>query len=435
MVQPRVAVVGAGIAGISAAYHLRDAADVTLFDAADRVGGHAHTVEIRQNDETVGLDTAFVVYNEAHYPTFTKFLADLGVPTKAHPGKFSYFDLTRGHCYVSDDFGLTEDEFAAKYPPEIAGLWAQERRFAYESRRDFLRGRTDVPLGEYLERNGYSPEFRYGFIVLLATAVWSVPPDQIWDMPASTVIAFFFAHGYEGLGSRSVPWRTIQGGSVTYVRAAVRQLRAAGQTIRLGQPVLGVGEDDTGVTVRSAAGVERFDNVVLATHADDSVRLLDRLAPGQEILRQIPYHPNTVYLHSDPSCMPADRDGWRSWNYGKADGPDGTRTWAVYYLNELQQLDSPRDFFLTLGDGPLPDARHVIAELQYRHPVFSAGARAAQREIHSVNALPSRVKFAGSYLHSRQLGPDIIGGHESAFDSGAAAAAAVLRDHARTATG
>src|SRR5664279_2938478 len=203
MVQPRVAVVGAGVAGISAAYHLRGAAEVTLFDAADRVGGHANTIEIQENGATVGLDTAFVVYNEAHYPTFTKFLADLGVPTKAHPGKFSYFDLSRDQCYVSDDFALSQDEFAAKYPPEIASLWAQERRFSHESRRDFLRGRTNVPLGEYLESNGYSAEFRYGFIVLLATAVWSVPPDQIWEMPASTVIAFFFAHGYEGLGSRS----------------------------------------------------------------------------------------------------------------------------------------------------------------------------------------------------------------------------------------
>lgn len=426
MVEPRVAVVGAGVAGISAAYHLRGAAEVTLFDAADRVGGHANTIEIQENGATVGLDTAFVVYNEAHYPTFTKFLADLGVPTKAHPGKFSYFDLSRDQCYVSDDFALSQDEFAAKYPPEIASLWAQERRFSHESRRDFLRGRTNVPLGEYLESNGYSAEFRYGFIVLLATAVWSVPPDQIWEMPASTVIAFFFAHGYEGLGSRSVPWRTIHGGSITYVRAAMRQLRADGQTVRVGHPVLGVSEDDTGVSVRSAAGVERFDSVVLATHADDSVRMLDRLAPGQEILREIPYYPNTVYLHSDPSCLPADRSAWRSWNYGKADGPNGPRTWAVYYLNELQQLNSGRDFFLTLGEGPQPDPRHVIAELEYRHPIFSDKARAAQRDIHSVNGLNSRVKFAGSYFHSRQLGPDIIGGHESAFDSGAAAAAAVL---------
>ncbi len=416
----RVAVIGAGIAGLSAAYRLRADAEVTLFESAAQAGGHAHTIEIDHNGTALGLDTAFIVYNEPHYPSLTKFFADLGVPTKAHPGRFSFFDHG-GHAYVSEDFDLPEHEVVERYPAEFVSLWREARRFHRESPKDFMRGRADLPLADYLDRNRYSESFRHGFIVLIATAAWSVPAERIWEMPASTVIAFFFAHGAEGLGGRTVPWRTVEGGSITYVRAVLDRLHA-NASVHLRTEVLGVREEADAVAVRTAAGVERFDQVVLATHADDALRLLERPTPRQLMLAAIEYHPTRAVLHTDPTIMPASRTHWRSWNYGRS---PGLRSWVVYYLNRLQDFPCEKNFFVSL-DCPLRIRdEHVIADLQHRHPIFTTEVRRLQREIHSVNE-GSRVKFAGSYFHSRRLGPDIVGSHESAFDSGQAAADSVL---------
>ncbi|WP_249124354.1 NAD(P)/FAD-dependent oxidoreductase [Saccharopolyspora erythraea] len=425
----RVAVVGAGAAGISAAHRLRSDADVTVFEASDRPGGHARTVEVTDDGRTLGLDTAFVVYNEPHYPEVTRFFDHLGVATREHPGRFSFFDLDSPTAYVSEDFDLTAEQVRARYPAEFARLWEEATRFYRESPRDFIRKRTDCPLGEYLDRNGYSEEFKYGFVVLVSTAAWSVPADRVWDMPASTVVAFFLAHGAEGLGGRGVPWRTVTGGSVRYVRAAVEELRRCGNEVRLNAPVTGVQEREDGVAVRTDAGVEHFDYAVLATHADDALAVLERPTERQRRLEAVRYHRTKVDLHTDPAVMPADRSRWRSWNYGRVRRDDTQDSWVVYYLNELQGLTSEHDYFVTL-DCPVPvDESRVIERFDYRHPIFTIDVRRMQPDIHSVNE-GSRVKFAGSYFHSRRMGPDIVGSHEAAFDSGAAAAESVRRDAA-----
>lgn len=423
--KPQVAVVGGGAAGISAAYHLREDAQVTLFESAPQLGGHAYTVEVEDAGRTFGLDTAFIVYNEPHYPKITRFFADLGVATQSHPGKFCFFDLDVKSAYVSDDFERPEDEVRERYPAEFVRLWEEARRFLAESPRHFVRKQADIPLGEYLDRNGYSDEFRYGFIVLISTAAWSVPADRIWEMPASTVIAFFFAHGAEGLGGRTAPWRTVTGGSVSYVRAAAARLRAARSRIRLATPVLGVRQEEDGVVVRTAAGPERFDYAVLATHADDSLAVLENPTPRQRMLEAFAYHPTRATLHTDESVMPQDRTAWRSWNYGRRNVDGEQVSWVNYYLNDLQCLDGTRDYFLTLDSGVDIREDHVIEEISYRHPVFTIEARRLQNEIYSLNDPAGRLMFAGSYFHSRRLGPDVIGLHESAFDSGGAAAEAV----------
>ncbi|CAL9580608.1 MULTISPECIES: NAD(P)/FAD-dependent oxidoreductase [Streptomyces] len=423
--KPQVAVIGGGAAGISAACGLCEDAQVTLFESEPRLGGHAHTVEVEDAGRTFGLDTAFIVYNEPHYPKITRFFADLGVATQSHPGKFCFFDLDAGSAYVSDDFEQPEEEVRARYPDEFVRLWQEARRFLEESPRHFIRKQADIPLGEYLDRNGYSEEFRYGFIVLISTAAWSVPADRIWDMPASTVIAFFFAHGAEGLGGRTAPWRTVTGGSVSYVRAAAARLRAARARIRPATPVVGVRQEPDGVVVRTAAGAERFDYAVLATHADDSMRMLENPTPRQRMLEAFAYHPTRATLHTDTSVMPDDRAAWRSWNYGRRNQDGRQVSWVNYYLNDLQCLEGTRDYFLTLDSGVDIRDEHVIEEISYRHPVFTMEARRLQSEIYSLNDPAGRLMFAGSYFHSRKLGPDVIGLHESAFDSGLAAAEAI----------
>ncbi|MFI5689520.1 NAD(P)/FAD-dependent oxidoreductase [Streptomyces sp. NPDC051636] len=424
----RVAVVGGGVAGVSAAYHLRDEVQVTLLEEAPRLGGHANTIEVEDAGRVLGLDTAFIVFNEPHYPKLTKFFADLGVATQGHPGKFGFFDLDSQTSYVSDDFELTEDQVKELYPQDFVHLWREAKRFLEESPRHFMRKQADIPLGEYLDRHGYSDDFRYGFIVLISTAAWSVPADRIWEMPASTVIAFFYAHGAEGLGGRTAPWRTVTGGSVSYLRAAERELRAAGSEVRLSSPVTRVRETGGGVDVHvGGAAAERFDYVVLATHADDSLRILESPNEHQRRLEVFEYNPTRATLHTDPAVMPKETQNWRSWNYGRCQVAGEQVSWVNYYLNDLQHLDGTKDYFLTLDSGVQIREECIIEEISYRHPVFSLPTRQLQTDIYSINDSGSRVKLAGSYFHSRKMGPDIIGSHESAFDSGSAAAESVLR--------
>ncbi|WP_433684878.1 NAD(P)/FAD-dependent oxidoreductase [Nocardia sp. CA-119907] len=422
-----VAVIGGGIAGLSAAYHLRGRAEVTLFEKEVNAGGHANSIEVNDNGRILGLDTAFIVYNEAHYQRLTQFFADLGVPTQSHPGTFSFYHADTGLGFVSEDFVLPEDEIRAKYGPEFVPMWAEAERFYRESPKHFIRKQAEMPMGEYLDVNGYSQDFRYGFIVLIATAAWSVPADRIWEMPAATIIAFFLGHGREGLGGRTAPWNTVTGGSINYVRATLEHLGAAGQEIALGTAVDRVDEDETGVTVYTAEGPRRFDEVIIAAHADDALAMLTAPTAAQRMLEALSYNDTRATLHTDPVCMSGDRSIWRSWNYVRSGGLDDMQSWVVYYLNELQCFTSETDYFLTLDCGVDIDPDRVIRELAYRHPIFTYEARQLRPVLHTINEGSSRVKFAGSYFHSRKMGIDIVGNHESGFDSGAAAADAVVR--------
>jgi len=420
-------VVGGGVAGISAAYHLRDEAAVTLFEAADRVGGHAYTVQVEEDGKKIGLDTAFIVMNKTSYPSLMKFFAELGVATKEQPGQFSFFDLDAGVTYVSEDFELPEQEVRRRYPEEFVNLWRQARRFREESFRHFVRREADLPLGEYLERHGYDDTFRHGFVVLVSTAVWSTPAEMVWEMPASTVISFYAAHGMEGLGGRTAPWVTVDGGSINYVRKVVESIELSGSKIRTGAPVLGVRDNGDAVAVQTGDGVEHFDYVVLAAHADDSMAMLSNPTARQRGLEVVKYHPTRATLHTDPSVMPADRAAWRSWNYGRIQAGGRQHSWVTYNLNALHGLSCNKDYFVTL-DSPCPIRdESIIEDISYRHPVFNMDVRRLQPEIHAINEEGSRVKFAGSYIHSKQTGPDNIGSHEAAFASGSTAAQAVIR--------
>ncbi|WP_236076429.1 FAD-dependent oxidoreductase [Streptomyces coffeae] len=423
--KPRVAVVGAGVAGVSAAYHLREHAHITLYEREGHLGGHAHTVEVEDNGRTLGIDTAFVVFNEPAYPNLTAFFRELDVEAVEHPGGFNFFDLESGVEYGTRELVLEEDEVVGRYPEEFVGIWREARRFHTESRKDFLHQKTDVPLGAYLDRRGYSQEFRNSYVILLCAAVWSVPAELVWEMPASTVIAFYMGHDEGGLGGRRVDWRTVGGGSISYVRKAIA---AIGAEVRTSEPVTGVHQDSEGVTVRTASGSERFDFVVVATHADQALALLENPTERQRtVLAPVRYNGSHVVLHTDASVMPADRSRWEAWNYGKVAVDGEQRTYVAYYMNKLQGFTAEKDYFVTLDYPGDVDPAKVIAEFPYSHPVIDVPVRELQKDIYDVNEGP-RVKLCGSYFHSKRLGRDQIGSHEAAFSSGAEAAAQLLRE-------
>lgn len=416
---PRIAVIGAGAAGIAAAYTARDRADVVLFEAGGEPGGHAASYAVEPD---IGADTGFVVFNEPNYPRLSAFFDELGVETVPHSGRFTFFDQERGLVYGSPE--LEGDE--PPQDPVLAEIVAESARLSDEGRRDFIRGKADVPLRTYLDEHGYSRAFQAEYITLLGTAVWSAPQDLIWEMPASTVIAYFLAHGGSGLGGRGVAWRTVRGGSRRYVDAA---LAASGAELRLKSPVTAVSHDAEGVLVTCAgAEPERFDAVVVATHGDTARELLRTPTDGQRrVLENLRYSEARIVLHTDVSVLPTDRERWSSWNYGRAQGPDGPQPYVAWYLNLLQGFESDTDYVVTMDyPGQIP-ANQVIADVRYQHPVIDLNLRRLQPEIYQL-ANTAQVALAGSYFHSTDLGWDVVGSHEAAHSSGVRAMRQLLGD-------
>jgi predicted NAD/FAD-binding protein len=426
----KIAVIGGGVAGISAAYALRDAGEVHIFDADDRLGGHANTIEVLEGERLLGLDTAFIIFNEPSYPNFSKFLTELGVESVLHNGGFNLYDLDAGTQFGTDEFDLDEDQVRAAYPERFVQMWREAKRFHHEAPRDFFRKKADQPLGEYLRDRGYSEDFLHGYVVQLSTAVWSIPPEQIFEMPASTLIAFFMAHDAEGLGGRSVTWKTVVGGSISYVRKATA---ASGAVVRVNDRVLQVRDDAAGVTVFTSTGAEHFDYAVLATHADDALQLMANPTPAQAAIECIRYNGTTAILHTDSSVMPTDRTRWKSWNFGQISVNGVIHSWPVYYLNAIQGLTAEKDYFVTLECALPIDPATVLQEIPYRHPILTLAVRQLQSTIYRAHQ-DTRVILAGSYIHSKSLGPDQIGSHEAAFSSGIEAAKVILKAQAKAAS-
>lgn len=420
----RVAVIGAGVAGLSAAYELREDFDVTLFEGGALAGGHANTVYATEGALTLGLDTGFIVFNEANYPRLSAFFQSLGVPVLDHRGGFLYYDLDGSLRYSTEDLDLPDDESLS---PEFRRISREARKFYAEAPKHFVRGQADIPLGEYLEREGYSDDFKYGFIILQGSAVWSAPAEVIWDIPASTVIGYFWSHGHGGLGGRNVSWNTVAGGSRTYVDRVLRELSSAGVKVHLATSVSAVELDESRVAVSFDGGVEHFDYAVIATHADTAASLAHGISVEQRaMLETVRYNSTEVVLHTDTSILPPEREKWRSWNYGRVGRGDELRTYVVYYLNEIQQFTASEDYLLSL-DCPLPlDPARVLERFDYTHPIVDLPVRQLQQTIHTINEV-NRIKFCGSYFHCRKMGRDSLGSHESAFDSGVAAGEAVRR--------
>lgn len=404
----RIAVVGSGISGLSAAWLLGRAHDVSLFEAASRLGGHANTVTVNAaNAGGTAVDTGFIVYNEATYPNFVALLEHLGVETQATEMSFA----------VSLDGGALEYSGGS-----LAGLFAQPRnalspRF-WSMLRDLLRfyanasrdageqDIADIALGDYLRAGRYGEAFLDDHLLPMAAAIWSAPCAEIMSYPAAAFLRFQHNHGLLKLADRPI-WRTIRGGSARYVD----KLSAAfSGRIRTGTPVRRISRAAATVELAGNGWSEQFDHVVIATHADQALAMLADPSPTESVvLRRFRYSENRAVLHSDDGMMPKSRRAWASWNHlGHRSRPDAACT-VTYWMNRLQNLPREQQFFVTLNP---PDELHegvIVHEEVYQHPIFDAAALRAQSELWLCQGM-RRTWYCGAYFGS--------GFHEDGLQSG-----------------
>jgi predicted NAD/FAD-binding protein len=373
----KIAIVGGGVAGLVAARCLHRQDEITLFDAEDHAGGHAFTIPLEVDGRTHPVDVGFMVYNEATYPEFTRLLDRLGVTTRSTEMSFGVRCERSGLEYSGSGLGGFFAQRRNLLRPSFYRLARDIVRFNREARRVLDAGDAAPTLRGFLVRHGFGRLFVDKYIVPMGAAIWSASPDRLLDFPAPFFLRFFENHGLLSIGDHHT-WRVIEGGSRRYVDALTAPFR---DRIRLRTPVRAVRRDADGPRLTLESGeTERFDKVVLATHADQSLALLEDPSPAErEILRAFPYQRNDAVLHSDESVLPRSRRAHASWNYHVPRQPVD-RVRVTYDLRRLQHHDSDRPLLLTLNHSGTLDASTVFRRMEFWHPCFTpASVRAQQR--------------------------------------------------------
>lgn len=407
----KIAVVGSGIAGLSAAWLLAKTHQVTVFEAADYAGGHSNTVDVSLDGLTAPVDTGFLVHNDRTYPNLIALFKLLKLDTPASDMSFS---VKLPHLNLEWAGASLSTLFVQKRNLIRPGFWRMIRDILNFNKRSQtllqdMRG-SGLTLGQLLQREGYSQEFRDWYLLPMGAAIWSSPMDEMADFPAETFIQFCLNHGLLQINDRP-QWKTIRGGSREYVKHLVADIG----DVRLNTAVTQVKREQSGVAVTTAQGTEWFDKVILATHSDQSLAILsDALPAEREVLAAVRYQANTAYLHTDVELMPSKRSAWSAWNYYTGAEQQGQFPVAVsYWLNLLQPLPFSQDVMVTLNPPTPPRADKTLKVIEYAHPLLDTAAYEAQKQLPQVQGL-DRVYFCGAWTG--------YGFHEDGIKAGMAVA-------------
>ncbi len=405
----KIAVVGGGIAGITAAYVLSRKHHVTLIERNNYVGGHTNTRVVQDplNPE-LSVDTGFIVCNPRNYPNFYTFLGQLGLKRQDSDMSFGFSCERTKLQYM----GPSVAEFL-KAPSNLLSLQfvsmlIEQQRFNRRALRDLRSGALgEVPLGEYLRRVGTSTFFFENYLAPLIGSIWSAPDSNALEFPALSFLTFFNNHGMLELSKRP-QWQTIVGGSHAYVKAF---LKAFAGHVRMDAPVVSIARSDVGVTLYSAGREpEHFDKVVIASHADEALKLLqDPSDEEQQALGSWSYSRNRTVLHTDSSVLAPNRRLWAAWNYRRRSNARADSPVAItYYMNKLQRLRAAKDYFVTLNCTDEIDPASVLYDVEYTHPIYTPASPLSQERIRRFNGT-RHTYFCGAYMR--------YGFHEDAVHS------------------
>ena len=411
----RIAIIGSGISGNGAAWALSGHNEVVIYEKRLRPGGHSATVDIDYDGTQMSVDTGFIVYNEKNYPNFTALIDYLGVKTEASDMSFALSANGGKLEWCGDSLNTIFAQRSNVVSPRFLAMLRDILRFNRNAVKDLRAGKiSGLALGDYLDRERYSKGFVNDYLLAMGAAIWSTPINEMRAYPAESFISFFDNH--QLLSLDQLLWRTVSGGSRTYVNKLLQPLAGS---LRLASPVTQIRRQSGKVEITDISGAtDTFDHVILASHTDQSLAMLaDASALERAILGAIRYRPNDVYLHRDASLMPQRKQVWASWNYMSETEAGETKDVTVtYWMNRLQNLDRSKPVFVTLNPFSAPDPDKTFAHFSYDHPQFDAPAQKAKRRLQEIQG-QRNTWFCGAWCGH--------GFHEDGLASGLAVARAL----------
>ena len=392
----KIGVVGAGVAGLTAAHLLSQKYDVTLIESENRIGGHTNTIEVEENGVKIGVDTGFIVLNDRNYTNFKKLLASLDVKIRDTDMSFSYYDQNDGFNYagtgIAGYFAQKKNFFSPKHYRFLLNVKKYSKKAANDVSSDSL---LDETLGEYLIRNEFPKDIIDKFMIPMGAAVWSGSRSEIANFPVKMFLKFFDNHGILDLNN-APQWHTVIGGSCTYVKKIINTFN--GNIIK-GNGAKSIVRKKNGVLICLLNGEElMFDKVVCATHADQTYHMIEDITNEEKnILEPWEYSKNKTILHTDTSIMPPSKSAWACWNYVKdIDSKDDDDVSVTYYMNRLQGLKTHNDYLVTLNPTKEIPKDKIIYETEYTHPKFTHLSISTQEKVPEVNG-SNNLYFCGSY--------------------------------------